>query len=551
MTKLKPLVFLPPFVLCVAMAALNFAAAERFTAVMTGAYQWVLHTFGWLVSLLAFGMLLLCAGIFVSPFGRTVLGGPGARRLLTPWQWFTIVLCTNIAIGVLFWGPVEPLYYLSEPPPSVGAGPNTPEAALFAISTVYLHWTSTPYAIGSIVGLMFAFAYYNMRMPFSLASSLSPLLGARSAGPAGQIVDAVCLYTLVAGMAAALGGAVLLLGGGVNHVLGIAGPPSDALLGIITVLIVGTFTVSAASGLMKGIRILSHVNTVLLIALLGIIFLLGPTRFILGFSVEGFGHFLAHYFERVLSTGAAHREAWPQQWTQMHFSAWFAWAPVMGVFLGRIAYGYTVRAYLLFNVVLPAVFTGIWMAIFCSATVHAELYEGANLAAVLEQGGTEGVLYAFMQRLPIAAALVPVLLVTAFLSFVTAADSNISAMSGISSTGISPESPEPSMVIKTTWGVTLGLVAWIMVTFARLDGIRMLSNLGGLPSLFLCLAISGCVIRVALDPARFDTFRCGYDVEGRPLGRSGLRAAPAQEVKQRIETSPPDKHGQPSSTPNP
>ncbi len=536
MKKLKPLVFLPPFVLCAAMVALNFADAERFTAVMTGAYQWVLNTFGWLVSLLAFAMLVLCAGIYASPFGRTVLGGPGARRLLTPWQLFTIILCTNIAIGVLFWGPVEPLYYLSEPPPSTGAQPNTPEAALFAISTVYLHWTSTPYAIGSIVGLMFAFAYYNMEKPFSLESPLSPLLGSYSAGPVGQLVDAVCLYTLVAGMAAALAGAALLLGGGVNHVLGIAGPPSDALLGIITALIVGTFTVSAASGLMRGIRILSHVNTVLLVALLGIIFLLGPTRFILGFSVEGFGHFLAHYFERVLFTGAAHQETWPQQWTQMQFSAWFAWAPVMGVFLGRIAYGYTVRAYLLFNVVLPAVFTGVWMAVFCGATVHAELYEGANLAGFLHESGPEGVLYAFMQRLPLAGALVPVLLVTAFLSFVTAADSNVSAMSGISSTGISPESPEPAMGVKIAWGAILGLVAWIMVTFARLDGIRMLSNLGGLPSLFLCLAICGCVVRVALEPARFDVFRRGGDAEGQQPGWSG---APA-EADHHDEHAPPN-----------
>ncbi len=105
----------------------------------------------------------------------------------------------------------------------------------------------------------------------------------------------------------------------------------------------------------KGIRILSSINTVILIGFLLFIFATGATGFILKFGMEGFGYLLSHFFESALFTGAAHQDLWPTKWTMMHFANWFAWAPIMGVFLGRIAYGYTVRAYLLFNVVLPRV----------------------------------------------------------------------------------------------------------------------------------------------------------------------------------------------------
>jgi len=83
-----------------------------------------------------------------------------------------------------------------------------------------------------------------------------------------------------------------------------------------------------------------------------------------------------------------------------------------------------------------------------------------------------------------------VFLFTAFLSYVTAADSNTEAMGGISSTGISPTSPTPPVLIKVVWGVTIGTVAFLMVKLAGIDGIKMLSNLGGLPALFLILAVT-------------------------------------------------------------
>lgn len=163
---------------------------------------------------------LFCGVICGSSFGRTVLGGPKAKKLLTTWQMFAVVLTTNIATGILFWGVFEPAWHLSHPPG--GIVPNSPEAAHFAISTVYLHWTLTPYAFGSMVGLMFACAYYNMKRPFSLGAPLAPLLGRLGDGKVGHVIDAVCLYCLVPGLTSALAGSALLLGGGIHKMLNIA-----------------------------------------------------------------------------------------------------------------------------------------------------------------------------------------------------------------------------------------------------------------------------------------------------------------------------------------
>jgi glycine betaine transporter len=43
------------------------------------------------------------------------------------------------------------------------------------------------------------------------------------------------------------------------------------------------------------------------------------------------------------------------------------------------------------------------------------------------------------------------------------------------------------MVLKIVWGTIIGVIAWVMITFASLDGIRMMNSLGGLPAMFIII----------------------------------------------------------------
>jgi choline-glycine betaine transporter len=72
-------------------------------------------------------------------------------------------------------------------------------------------------------------------------------------------------------------------------------------------------------------------------------------------------------------------------------------------------------------------------------------------------------------------------------------------MASISSTGISPENPEGNTWLKILWGTAVGTVAWIMISFTGgVEGVKMLSNLGGFPAAFLELFIIAALIRVVL-----------------------------------------------------
>ena len=52
---------------------------------------------------------------------------------------------------------------------------------------------------------VFAFTYYNMKKPFSLGACISPLLGERATkGRLADIIDALCIFILCAGMSGSL-----------------------------------------------------------------------------------------------------------------------------------------------------------------------------------------------------------------------------------------------------------------------------------------------------------------------------------------------------------
>ncbi|WP_158774214.1 BCCT family transporter [Cobetia sp. L2A1] len=489
----RPLVFWPPFILLFLSVIASLVNLDGFLAVTTSINTWVLDTFGWLFSITALCMVFACLVAYLSPLGRTRIGGEKATRLLTPWRWFSITLCTTLAVGIMFWSTAEPLYHLHSPPTSLGIIPDSPEAARFALSTMFLHWSFTPYAIYTVPALIFALMHYNLGKPFSLGTLFVPLLGDRLIGRKGRVLDALALFALVCGMASSLGTGAMTLAGGVDRYLGTGTGP--LMLALVTLAIVACFTASAASGLQKGIARLSAINARAFFAFLLFVFACGPTLTILGYGTEAAGDYFNNFMAKNLFTGAFDGDPWPKSWSIFYWANWMAWAPISALFLGKISRGYTVRQFILINMVAPSLFSIIYVAVFSSTTLKLDMESGGLLYGILSDSGAGSVIYALFDELPMSSLTGIVFLMIAFLSFVTAADSNTDAISQLCSSDSqaalageeSKESSRGRLMMKIIWGCTIGAVSWIMTAFVGIDGIKMLSNLGGVPALFIVI----------------------------------------------------------------
>ncbi|MEM9919657.1 MAG: BCCT family transporter [Bacteroidota bacterium] len=483
--SLNAKVFYPTIFFLVVVIAYSLYNNEAFIAGAEAINQWTLKNFGWLFTWSAFLFLIILTVVYFSPLAKVRIGGNQAKPILSRWRWFATALCTTVATGILFWGTAEPLYHLYLPPSSLGLEPSSPEAAYFAMSTLFMHWSFTPYGIYTITGLVFALGYYNRARPFSISSLLFPFLKNKNSTNLGTVLDIICLTALVSGMAASLGTGILAIMGGLETTLGFT--PSDALMGMIGLAIVATFIASAVSGLKKGITRLSNWNTRGFFVLAALLFFLGPTLAILKIGGAGLWDYGSHFLSRSTNIGANINSDWLKDWTIFYFANWYAWAPIAALFLGRLSVGYTVRDFIHFNLIFPSIFACTWMIIFGGASLAMDSETGGTLYQTLTSQGEGNVMYQIFESLPAGKLISIFALLVVFISYVTVADSNVSAMSAISSQGIRPETPEAPLWIKIVWGVLIGLIAWVMISSAGIDGIRLLCVLGGFPALFIII----------------------------------------------------------------
>lgn len=494
--KLNVLVFFTPIIVLSFTLLYGISQSEEFIEKATTAKNWMLDHFDWLFAWSSFVFLIILGVAYFSSLGRKRIGGSDATPILSKWKWFAITLCTTIATGILFWGMAEPLHHLHGPPSALNLGDKTSAAAIFSMATLYMHWSFTPYGVYTITGLVFALAYYNLKQPFSLSSIAFPLLGNAVHHRMGKIIDVICLYALVLGMSASLGTGMFAIMGGVDLLFG--WPKSSFLLGGIGFLIVFSFVVSAISGLHKGIGVLSDLNTKAFFGLAVFVLFFGPTLYIFNIGWEGVKDYLFNFIPRSTNLGSELDTQWQQDWTIFYLANWFAWAPIAALFLGRIAVGYTVRQFIQFNLIFPSLFTVIWMSIFGGASLFLDMNNSDLLYTLMNQKGEEVVMFTVLGKLPFGTMVSFLTLVMVFISYVTAADSNVSAMSAISTNGINPENPEAPLWIKIIWGSIIGLTAWLMISTAGVDGIRILSVLGGFPALFLVILVACGLIKLIL-----------------------------------------------------
>lgn len=500
--RLRLVVFLPAFLLLVLTIILNFTNYEAFLNVTTAAKDFMVIQSGWLFSLVGAACLVVIIGAFFSPLGNVRIGGPNAKPLINKMSWFTITLCTTIAAGIMFWGMAEPIWHLAYPPVSLGIEPMSAEAAKFAMETLFLHWTFLPYAIYAVPTVVFAFAYYNMKRSFSVGSEISPIMGKRDQKKIDVTIDAVVIFCVAAGIAASFGTSVMNMGGGINALFGIDN--SKLLWIIITIAGTTAFVISSATGLFKGIRILSDFNVFLYVIILGALVILGPSAYVFSLGTESLGGFMTNIFDKALFTGAASGDTWASGWTVFYWSNWMAWAPVSAVFLARITYGYTVKEVITMNFLIPSIFSAVWMTIIGGTAINFQMTGAVDVLGIMLEQGSAAAGYAVLGNLPFSGILIFIYLVAVFISFVTATDSTTNAMASISSTGIQDGKQEAPMFIKIIWGVTVGAVSLIFITTLGIDGIRMLSYLGGFPALFLGILSIASLILVMGNPAKFD-----------------------------------------------
>ena len=446
----------------------GFAASTKYF----GAYWQVLLLLTFVIGLL----------LTLGRTGSVVLGGLKSPEM-SSFKWVSVIMCTLLAGGGVFWAAAEPMAHFTSPPPLFGGETGTVNAAYNALAQSFMHWGFLAWAIlGSLTGVVYMYLHYEKGLPLKPRTLLYPVFGDKvMTGPLGAVVDASCVLAVVAGTVGPIGFLGLQVSFGLEKLFGIP----DVYSTQVTILVglIAIYTLSAVSGVTKGIQILSSANVILAAVLMAFILLFGPTAFIIDGYLHSFGIMLDQFIP--MATFRAD-PGWLDWWT-VFFWGWFlGYGPLMAMFVARISRGRTIREMILLISIVAPVITCFWFTIVGGSGLFYELQNPGVISEPFTGFNLPAALLAITEQLPVGGLISALFLVLTTIFVATTGDSMTYAVSMVM-TG----TDHPQSGIRVFWGVMMGLVAAILISIGS----------GGISALQSFIVITAVPVSLVLLPS--------------------------------------------------
>ena len=481
-------------------------AGDQAAAFFAGVQAWVSHTVGWVYMLAVSGFLGFCLYLVFSRSGEIRLGPNHSVPDYSFLSWFAMLFSAGIGIGLLFFGVAEPVMHYLAPPEE---DPRTVAAAMQAMQITFFHWGINGWAIYAVVGLVLAYFSFRHNLPLTIRSALYPLIGNRIHGPIGHIVDVLAVVGTLFGVATSLGFGVAQVNAGLNHLFDVP-IGTDVQAGLITVITLFA-TISVVSGLDAGIKRLSELNMLLAGLLLLFVIILGPTILFLNSFVENIGLYAQTVVSRSFHLGAySNDQGWLSNWTLFYWGWWISWSPFVGIFIARISRGRTIREFIIGVLLVPTVFTFIWMTAFGNGALSIEMADAtAGIADTVEKDMALG-LFAFLETLPLSNAVSGIAIILIVTFFVTSSDSGSLVIDTITSGG----HLNPPVWQRVFWAVTEGIVAAILMIGGGLGALQSATIVTALPFTFVIIfACAGLLKGLRMETAKIQGAAVAPDVK--------------------------------------
>ncbi|WP_406624743.1 BCCT family transporter [Acidovorax sp. SDU_ACID1] len=454
--------------------------ADRF---FSGMQAWVVGHFDWFYSVAVTLFLAFLVLVAASRFGDIRLGPDDAKPEFSFLSWTAMLFAAGMGIGLMYFGVGEPLQHYLKPPTAL---PDTPDAAREALQSTFFHWGFHAWAVYGTMGLVLAYFGFRYNLPLTMRSGLYPLLQQRINGPIGHTVDAFALVGTIAGIATTLGYGALQLAAGIG--LMTDWNTDTALFRVaVVVVVVSLAGLSAASGLDKGVRVLSEFNLCLSFVLLAFVIVCGPTVHLFQALSENVGNYLSGLAQMSLRTFAyesPQEPGWYGQWTVLYWAWWISWSPFVGMFIARISRGRTVREFIVGVLLVPTAFNLLWMTAFGNSAIWIDTHV-AQGALAQTAGNVDALLFRFFEYLPWAKAVSWLAIVLIAVFFVTSADSGAYVVDAIATRG-NPRSPVWQRLF---WAAVLGVTAAVLLVAGGLKALQALTLGAALPVAAIMVAL--------------------------------------------------------------
>ena len=312
----------------------------------------------------AFGVIVFLFMLCIFPIGsKKIL--LNERPVFGNLSWGAMMFVAGMGASILWAAPVEWASTINSNP----FGLDISSEGIIEYSQAYplFHWGFVGWALYALPGVAFTIAVLkNPQVQLSFGgilvtgnSILSRVIR--------NIFDIIFILAILAGAGVGMGVSFPVIAEMTSYLIGINN--SFLFQVIILFICLGIFGTSVYKGLEGGIKRLSNINVVLVLVMLTVILLIGPTQFIIDNSIESTGFMIKKYIQMSFFS----ESSFAQSWTVFYWAWWMALAPFVGTFILQISNGKTIRQMILGTIFIGSFATFIHFYVLGGLTLN--LYE--------------------------------------------------------------------------------------------------------------------------------------------------------------------------------
>lgn len=380
------------------------------------------------LQVLTFAIVLLLIFLASSKYGNIRLGNE--KPEYSTFSWISMMTCCGISSAMLFWAFTDWAYDFETRSGLTFLGVSSP----YEIGTAFtfFHWGISTWAIYCVSALPIAYYFYVKRNKGLSLSAICLSAFAGRGGPMARravsgIIDVLFLFTCCTGISVALGLSVPMLTRLIALMFGL--PVSFGLDLTVILLISAVFTISSYLGLASGMQTLSRLCVRLVIIFVLLVFICGPTLFLMKSTVNATGLALQNFVRLSLWTDPVTDCGLPEKWTVWYWLYDWSFTPFVGLFVAKISKGRSVRGVIVSMLVGGTLGLFVVFGVLSHYSVSAELKGLVDVTELVNSGQMSLAVVDVLQTLPIPWLFSIIFGLAAVLLLVTSLDSAAYTMS--------------------------------------------------------------------------------------------------------------------------
>ena len=376
-------------------------------------------------------------------------------------------------------GFLEPIYYVSGPP--FDLEPFGKQAYEYAHMYGQFHWGLSAWAFYNPAIIATAYMMFVRKKPgMRLSIACEPVLKKHAKGFLGNVIDMLVIFGIVGSISTSLGIGAPVLSVIIREVFGIPQNYDFVVRIIVLIIWVCIFGTSVYLGLDKGIQKLSNINVVMAFIFMAIVLFVGPTTDIFKMEVNSLGLYASDFVKMSTYTDPFGSGKFTQEWTVFYWGWWLAFMPMMGMFVGRISRGRTIRNVVWGQLIWGSLGCCVSFMIFGGYSLFLQETGRVDLASILQSEGQSAAIVAILQTLPMPKLMMIFLCLVCFVYLATTIDSCAYVLAGTTMKRLKGDE-EPARWNRIFWAILFCLLSIGLMLIGGLEAVKTISVLTGLP----------------------------------------------------------------------